>query len=323
MGACASSAGKSARLRRSIADAETGQDMVQLNLEVPDLGSTRFSIVVQRCATVADLRTASFAAIRTELPSDYQGMQAAMPDDIARITYGGQDVTTTLHDDIEDGATLILVLDMHLIDARVLEQVRERGLGRIVCFNEPNPGQDALNEEMLNECYMQAAAEARMERQDMEATEVHKSLHIRAMDMYFQRYGEGQEQRQLEKLAVIQADAGLTQNQKKHMKEQSEWYIIDADWLRQWRAYSKDGSREPRPGPISNNVLLDDEGVPKPGLERVTTYRGINKQTWNLFVQLYGGGPEIRRAVLDLYGCHSNVPDGLQTSTSWSGKNRG
>ena len=57
------------------------------------------------------------------------------------------------------------------------------------------------------------------------------------------------------------------------------------------------------PGPISNHVLLKQNGEPiqnlKPG--RVGHYRGINYKVWNVFVTIYGGGPLLRRKFLNIY----------------------
>ena len=57
------------------------------------------------------------------------------------------------------------------------------------------------------------------------------------------------------------------------------------------------------PGPISNDLLLKQNGDPiqnlRPG--RVGHYRGINVKVWSVFLGIYGGGPLLRRKTLDIY----------------------
>ncbi len=57
------------------------------------------------------------------------------------------------------------------------------------------------------------------------------------------------------------------------------------------------------PGPISNHLLLKQNGDPiqnlRPG--RVGHYRGINVKVWSVFLGIYGGGPLLRRKTLDIY----------------------
>ncbi len=57
------------------------------------------------------------------------------------------------------------------------------------------------------------------------------------------------------------------------------------------------------PGPISNHLLLKQNGDPiqnlRPG--RVGHYRGINSRVWDVFVGIYGGGPLLIRRTLDIY----------------------
>ena len=76
------------------------------------------------------------------------------------------------------------------------------------------------------------------------------------------------------------------------------WYIINADWIRQWREYAADGSRAEPPGPINNEALLTASGTPRDGLRPVHDYRGISPGSWGVFVQSYGGGPAICRPAL-------------------------
>jgi hypothetical protein len=59
------------------------------------------------------------------------------------------------------------------------------------------------------------------------------------------------------------------------------------------------------PGPINNDDLLekDAHGVMRirEGLVVNRDYRGVNKDVWMIFQRMYGGGPMIVRAELDIY----------------------
>ncbi|KAL0223031.1 hypothetical protein P9112_002421 [Eukaryota sp. TZLM1-RC] len=81
----------------------------------------------------------------------------------------------------------------------------------------------------------------------------------------------------------------------------SQWYLIDETWLSKWRSFVARDSRDPPPGPISNDRLVDEEGMPREGLRKLYDYRGVSPQVYRLFSDLYGGGPEIVRSVIDLY----------------------
>ena len=63
------------------------------------------------------------------------------------------------------------------------------------------------------------------------------------------------------------------------------------------------------PGPISNHDLIvknrDKEASIKPNLKLNEDYRGVNKEVWDIFHKMYGGGPQIVRESLDIY---SNEP---------------
>jgi len=78
------------------------------------------------------------------------------------------------------------------------------------------------------------------------------------------------------------------------------FYLIDLNWLAEWRNFAfKDG---PLPGPIDNSRLVDPEtGKPKSGLLLKDDYRGVNEALWNFWHERYGGGPAVQRQCLDLY----------------------
>lgn len=88
---------------------------------------------------------------------------------------------------------------------------------------------------------------------------------------------------------------------------QGNWYLVSDSWLAQWRNFAVRGSAsddkpiEP-PGAICNQVLLKKNGKPKSGLLPIQHYRGISKQLWDYFFSIYGGGPEIVRSEIDIYG---------------------
>lgn len=53
---------------------------------------------------------------------------------------------------------------------------------------------------------------------------------------------------------------------------------------------------------ISNQELFEDDGVTiKKGLVKKVDYRGVCREVWEFFHEIYGGGPVIARAELDLY----------------------
>jgi len=82
--------------------------------------------------------------------------------------------------------------------------------------------------------------------------------------------------------------------------ETDVWYLIDVDWLSDWKRFVLRSGTVP--GPIRNDTLIDPRtGKPRPGLELVVNYRGVNAGIWRYWVQRYGGGPIIRRHTLDLY----------------------
>ncbi len=82
-------------------------------------------------------------------------------------------------------------------------------------------------------------------------------------------------------------------------KPDESWYLINSQWLRRWSDFSH--NKGPLPGPIDNWILLEKNGTPKPKLVRSTHYRGVVKEVWDYFHQLYGGGPVICRQVIDIY----------------------
>lgn len=95
--------------------------------------------------------------------------------------------------------------------------------------------------------------------------------------------------------------------QKHDTPEADIYYLIDLQWLSQWRNFAfKDGQQ---PGPIDNSRLVDEQtGVPKIGLELKDDYRGVNLTLWNFWHGRYGGGPLVKRRSLDLYAPEPEAP---------------
>jgi len=78
------------------------------------------------------------------------------------------------------------------------------------------------------------------------------------------------------------------------------WYLISKEWLDSWRRFVLEGVNE-IPGPIDNNILLLQAGMPKLGLIKGQHYRGVTKAVWMYFIDIYGGGPAIIRKEIDIY----------------------
>lgn len=77
------------------------------------------------------------------------------------------------------------------------------------------------------------------------------------------------------------------------------YWLIHDGWLTQWRKYVTSGGD--KPGPITNDALLQEDGItPKEGI-RVSDYRGLHEPVWNVLAEKYGGGPVICRGTLNIY----------------------
>jgi hypothetical protein len=76
--------------------------------------------------------------------------------------------------------------------------------------------------------------------------------------------------------------------------------MIHSGWLQEWRAFVQD--KGPRPGPISNEHLFEADGrTLLADLKRGEHYRALHGMVWNALHEIYGGGPLIERAALDIY----------------------
>jgi len=111
--------------------------------------------------------------------------------------------------------------------------------------------------------------------------------------------------------AAVSLEAELAFIRDNDITDVPEWYIIDVDWLKRWKAYAmREGLH---PGAISNYRLLDvcaGYRSPLPGLQPVRHYRGVGEEVWNFFVERYGGGPAITSPTLNIYaaGHHVHLP---------------
>merc|ERR1711934_614582 len=82
--------------------------------------------------------------------------------------------------------------------------------------------------------------------------------------------------------------------------DDEDWYLICSKWLRKWRSWSRHDSQEERPGPITNENLLTSSGLPNRSLKPEKHYRAINVRAWDHLVEIYGGGPAITAARIDI-----------------------
>lgn len=80
------------------------------------------------------------------------------------------------------------------------------------------------------------------------------------------------------------------------------WYIVSEAWLKQWRAFIENTTKDDGtgrgvlpPGPIDNARLLGKGGAPLPNLKPLIHFRGVNWKVWTFLRERYGGGPELRR----------------------------
>lgn len=79
-------------------------------------------------------------------------------------------------------------------------------------------------------------------------------------------------------------------------------YIISSRWLREWRSFvgvgrPSMGTRDRPPSPINNMDLFELDGCLRPGLKEGVQhdYHIMEQPMWDLFLQVYGGGPPILR----------------------------
>ncbi|OMJ95708.1 hypothetical protein SteCoe_770 [Stentor coeruleus] len=89
------------------------------------------------------------------------------------------------------------------------------------------------------------------------------------------------------------------------------WYLINADWVYNWKSFVFNKPSRPGmnigevgvypPGPINNSALLKENGELRPKLKPAVHYRAVNKKVWEAYVLIYSGGPAIIRKTLNIY----------------------
>jgi len=79
-------------------------------------------------------------------------------------------------------------------------------------------------------------------------------------------------------------------------------FVVSSKWLREWRSFVGVGrplsERVVRPpGPVNNNDLFELDGSLRVGLREGVQedYRVLEQPLWELYMQVYGGGPAILR----------------------------
>lgn len=80
-------------------------------------------------------------------------------------------------------------------------------------------------------------------------------------------------------------------------------FIVSSKWLREWRSFvgvgrPQDSDRALRPpGPVNNNDLFELDGALRVGLREGVQldYHVLEQPLWELYLQVYGGGPAILR----------------------------
>jgi DUSP domain len=103
------------------------------------------------------------------------------------------------------------------------------------------------------------------------------------------------EETRMKKLRRLRAQerASIVPLSKIARKPNESWFIIDNTWLGLWKRFIAGDNK--RPGPITNDRLLKQDGTPKPGLEPSRDYRALSEPLWNAFYEAYSGGPVIAR----------------------------
>eukprot|EP00930_Biecheleria_cincta_P058429 TRINITY_DN44267_c0_g1_i1.p1 TRINITY_DN44267_c0_g1~~TRINITY_DN44267_c0_g1_i1.p1 ORF type:complete len:335 (-),score=76.38 TRINITY_DN44267_c0_g1_i1:38-1042(-) len=99
-------------------------------------------------------------------------------------------------------------------------------------------------------------------------------------------------------------------------------YIISSKWLRTWRSFVGVGrptaeTEDRPPAPIVNNDLFKIDGTLRSGLQEgiKCDYQILEQPMWDLFFQVYGGGPSILR-----YNASGILPALSDTPVTFKGK---
>jgi len=173
------------------------------------------------------------------------------------------------------------------------ETKRDQGFGDVVVAEEVPPSgrfsQPAATDDISSQSGGQdSRRESKKKSRQSSATEEESGASAGASDALSAR-----RMKEREDLEMMGWGGGVNNGE--------EWYLVDASWLRQWKKFTKMGSRDQPPGPVSNHRLLLKDGRPAPGLQPDLHYRGINEKAWTYFFTVYGGGPALSCPALDIY----------------------
>ncbi|KAH3731669.1 Peptidase C19, ubiquitin carboxyl-terminal hydrolase 2 [Pelomyxa schiedti] len=100
------------------------------------------------------------------------------------------------------------------------------------------------------------------------------------------------------------------------MKAGEIWFLISLRWFTCWKIYvsyycspssSSGCGAAPRPGPISNSDLLEEDGELKYSVSEMTHYEVVSGVVWNTLKGWYSGGPDIPRPVISFPALYGNV----------------
>ncbi|ETW03339.1 hypothetical protein, variant 1 [Aphanomyces invadans] len=86
-------------------------------------------------------------------------------------------------------------------------------------------------------------------------------------------------------------------------------FLVGSSWMSQWRNFVLDKDGMSPPGPISNEDLLDEHGMPKKHMVAPRHYRFLSAPAWKFFWLIYRGGPEITRNTKTIYAPTVLSPD--------------
>ena len=78
------------------------------------------------------------------------------------------------------------------------------------------------------------------------------------------------------------------------------WCLIDSHWITKWKRYVR-RKTDKMPGPMTNAVLLNEDGNPRAGLRYYEDYICVNRAVYCSFYFLYRGGPHLFRWTTDIY----------------------
>jgi hypothetical protein len=93
----------------------------------------------------------------------------------------------------------------------------------------------------------------------------------------------------------------LEEMRARGLDEGEDAYLISADWLTAWRVFTETGA--PNPGPVDNSALVAGSGDDAAaGDDAEGAWVAVNADAWRTYVDIYGGGPEVRRAARGLVG---------------------